>query len=48
MDALTKEIMAVGVEFKILEDYEHIPVGYIKSSRHLIFDVKMDSTQKSR
>ena len=35
----------VGVEFKILQDREHIPVGYKKGSGHLIFDIKMDFTR---
>ena len=36
MDALDKEMYEVGVAFKLLEDEEHIPVGYSKSSGHLI------------
>ena len=48
MDALNKEMFEVGVAFKILDDEEHIPVGYSKSSGHLIFDVKMDFTRKAR
>ena len=38
----------VGVAFKILRDNEHIPVGYKKSSGHLIWSVKMDFTRKAR
>ena len=37
----------VGVAFKILQDGEHITVGYKKSSGHLIFDVNMDFTWKA-
>ena len=37
----------VGVSFKIIQDGEHITVGYKKSSGHLIFDVKMDFTRKA-
>ena len=44
MDSLTKEMTAVGIEFEILEDDEHLMLGYTKSSRHLIFDVNMDFT----
>ena len=38
----------VGIAFKILRDNEHIPVGYKKSSGHLIWSVKMDFTRKAR
>ena len=38
----------VSVAFKILEDDEHIPVGWTKSSGHFVFDVKMDFTRKGR
>ena len=47
-DALGKEMKNVGIAFKILEDDEVVPVGYTKSSGHLIFDVKMDFTRKAR
>ena len=47
-NALKKEMANVGIAFKILEDYEKIPVGYTKSSGHIIFDVKMDFTRKAR
>ena len=43
--AYAKEMYQVGVEFKILQDREHIPVGYKKDSGHLIFDIKMDFTR---
>ena len=45
---MTKEMTNVGIAFKILENDEHLPMGYKKSSGHLIFDVKMDFTQKAR
>ena len=44
MDALTKEMTAIGVAFEILEDDENLLVGYTKSSRYIIFDIKMDFT----
>ena len=47
-DALKKEMTNVGIAFKILENDERLPVGYKKSSGHLIFDVKMDFTRKAR
>ena len=36
------------ITFKILEDNESLPVGYTKSSGHLIFDVKIDFTRNDR
>ena len=44
MNELTKEMRAVDVAFEILEHNENIPVGYKKSSGHMIFDVNMDFT----
>ena len=38
----------MGVAFNVLEDHENFPVGWTKASGHLIWDVKMDFTQKSR
>jgi len=38
----------VGVAFKILEDDEVTPVGYKKSSGHIVWDIKMDFTRKAR
>jgi len=46
--ALKKEMTNVGIAFKILEPHEKMPVGYTKSSGHIIFDVKMDLTKKAR
>ena len=37
----------VGVAFKILQDGEHIPVGYKKAIGHLIFDINMDFNKKA-
>ena len=48
MDAIDKEMYEVDVAFKILEDEESLPVGYKRSSGHLVFDVKMDFTRKAR
>ena len=48
MEALSKEMYNVGVAFKILQEHESIPVGYSKSSGHIIFDVKMNFTRKAR
>ena len=47
-EAIEKEMYNVGVAFKILDDTEHLPVGYTKSSGHMVFDVKMDFTRKAR
>ena len=47
-DAIRKEMTNVGIAFDILEDDEHLPVGYKKASGHIIFDVKMDFTRKAR
>ena len=44
---VVKEIYEVIVVFMVLED-EHIPVGYSKSSCHLVWDLKMDFTRKAR
>ena len=37
----------VGIAFKILEEDEHLLVGYKKSSGHIIFTVKMNFTRKA-
>ena len=47
-DALKLEMTNVGVAFTILEDNEHVPPGYKKSSGHIIWDLKMDFTRKAR
>ena len=46
-DALKKEMKNVGVAFDILEDHQNVPVGWTKTSGHLIWDVKMDFTRKA-
>ena len=43
-DAINKEMYNVGVAFNIMEDDEALPVGYTKTTGHMIFDVKMDFT----
>ena len=45
--AYAKEMYQVGVSFKILQYVDYIPVGYKKSSGHMIFDVNMDFTRKA-
>ena len=47
-DDYEKDMYQVSVAFKIMQDRWHIPVGYMKASGHLIFDVKMDFTQKAQ
>jgi len=47
-DALAKEMKNMGVAFNILEDFEIVFVGWMKASVHLIWDVKMNFTRKSR
>ena len=48
MEALDKEMQNVSVAFEILPTGAPVPVGWKKSSRHLIWDVKIYFTQKSR
>jgi hypothetical protein len=38
----------VKVAFEILDTDQPIPIGWKRSSGHLIFDIKMDFTQKAR
>ena len=47
-DAIAKEMANVAVAFEILEPGDPIPVGWTKSSGHMVFDVKMDFTRKAR
>ena len=47
-EAIELEMKNVAVSFEILEDGAPIPVGWTKSSGHLVFDVKMDFTRKAR
>ena len=46
--AVQKEMPNVLVAFEILEDDQPIPVGWKRSSGHLVFDIKMDFTRKAR
>lgn len=46
--AIKKEMDTVLVAFQILAKGEKPPVGYTKSSGHVVFDVKMDFTRKAR
>ena len=48
MDAITKEMTNVGITFTILDEDKKAPPGWTKASGHLVFDVKMDFTQKTR
>ena len=43
-----KDMLNVRTAFHILDDEEHLPVGYNQMTVHLIFDVKMDLTRKAR
>ena len=47
-NAIDKEMSNVKVAFEILGEGEKAPVGWTQSSGHLVFDVKMDFTQKAR
>ena len=47
-DAIQKEMKNVAVAFEILELGWPIPIGWTRSSGHLVFDVKMDFTRKAR
>ena len=40
--------MNVGITFVVLEHSENVPVGWHAVTRHIIFDVNMDFTRKSR
>ena len=46
--AIKKEMNNVGIAFEILDEDKSAPVGWSNESGHLIFDVKMEFTQKSR
>lgn len=47
-DAIRKEMANVAVAFEILDPNKPIPIGWEKSSGHLVFDLKMDFTRKAR
>ena len=46
--AVDKEMANVKVAFEILQNEQPVPIGWSKSSGHLVFDVKMDFTRKAR
>ena len=46
--SIKKEMTNVGIAFEILDEDKSAPVRLSKESGHLIFDVKMDFTRKSR
>ena len=46
--AYRKEMKNVGIAFEILDEGARAPVGWKKSSVHLIFDVKMTGERKAR
>ena len=48
MDALAKEMFIVGIAFEVLEEKQSAPLGWSKVTGHLVWDVKMDFTQKAR
>ena len=47
-DVIAKEIYQVLVSLKIFQFGESTPLGWKKSTVHLIFDVKMEFTRKAR
>ena len=46
--SIEKEMHEVGRAFEILDTDKRAPVGWTKVSGHLVFDIKMDFTRKSR
>ena len=44
---INKEMTNIGIAFYIMSEGDKYPVGWIKASGHLIFDVKMDFTRKA-
>ena len=48
MDSVHKEMSALNIAFEFKELGEKAPPGWFKASGHIIFDVKMDITQKAR
>ena len=47
-DAIRKEMLAVGVAFKVLPEGSPRPVAHQQIPCHIIFDIKMDFTRKAR
>ena len=48
MDELDKEIKQINLGIDFLEDHQSTPVGFEKSSGHIIWEVKMDFTRKAQ
>ena len=48
MDALAKEMFNMGIAFEVLEEKQSAPLGWSQVTGHLVWDVKMDFTQKAR
>ena len=46
--AITKEMNDDRIAFDILDTEDNTPIGYQKIHCHLVFDVKMDFTYKTR
>ena len=47
-DALTTEMYNVTVAFKVLDEGQKAPAGWHEVTGHLVWDVKIDFTQKAR
>ena len=47
-DALMKEMYNISVALEVLDEGQKVPAGWHKVTGHLIWDVKMDFTQKVR
>ena len=47
-DTMKKEMKDVGTAFKIMEEDEHLPVGYKSSSGQITFTVKIDFARNAR
>ena len=47
-DAISKEMRNVCVSFEILDYSQSTPIRWTQSSGHLVFNVKMNFTQKAR
>ena len=47
-DNIAKEMAEVGINFKVLEDVKVAPIGWKKVTFHLVCNIKMYFTRKSR
>ena len=47
-DTIQTEMQNNGVTFEVLSEGEQTPHGWHKVTGHIVFDVKMDFTRKSR